>query len=257
MARLGPRGRTRRIPRFSTCHSNLDVLAHAGRGQCRYAEWRVSALFTCARWTLLGFLLALIVAFAALCVRLFPSISTLGALGLLPTLALPLASLALELAVLGGIPLGFALGVRALPPARLTLLLAVPAVLALAGLGLARQVDVREQSPGRVVTQLLTAAEQRCAAGEVGSIEVPVVKITRDCAKARLRGAAPIGKGTFVASELRPSDDLGELAFRDLELDVPLASSIARLHIQAGQARVHGLPPWGRPRGASLRVRVV
>ncbi len=216
----------------------------------------MSAFLSCARWTLLGFSAALAVAFAASLQRLFPSVSALGAVGLLPTLALPLASLALELAVLGGVPLGFALGVRR-APGRWRALLPIPAMIALAGLLLARQVDVKEESPGRVVARLLAAADQRCSAGGTDRVDVPIVKITRHCGTRELHGAAPLGKGTFSARELRPSDDLGELAFRNLELDVPLASGISRLRIQADQAVVRGLPPWGRPRTASVRLRFV
>jgi hypothetical protein len=122
----------------------------------------------------------------------------------------------------------------------------VPALVALLGLLVARQVDVRNDSPGSVVARLIAAARQRCATG-IKSVDVPVVNISVDCADGRVRGSAPLGKGTFVARDLRPSADLSELDFSELELSVPLASEISGLHIESRQAVVRGLSPWGRP----------
>src|SRR5688572_3619431 len=94
--------------------------------------FRLKVFGVCLRWTLLGLLLAVIVAFAGALERLFPSAPALAGVGLLRTLALPLASLALELGLLGGVALGFALGVAWARPAlrELGLLLVIPAVLA-------------------------------------------------------------------------------------------------------------------------------
>ncbi|HEV8245579.1 MAG TPA: hypothetical protein VGP93_07415, partial [Polyangiaceae bacterium] len=83
------------------------------------------------------------------------------------------------------------------------------------------------------------------------------VKISVECVDGRVRGSAPLGKGTFVARELRPSADLSALDFKELELSVPLSAGISGLHVEAQAAVVRGLSPWGRPRNSSLVLRVV
>jgi hypothetical protein len=203
----------------------------------------------CLRWTLLGLALAVVVAFAAALERLFPSAPALASVGLLRTLALPLASLAFELAALAGIPLGFALGVVRLRPALrgLALLLAIPALLAASMLLLSRQVDLKDDSPGDVVERLIAAAKQSCSPG-ADDVEVPIVKMKVRCGDRRLAGAAPIGKATFSAMELEAADDLSRLALTGFELALPARKELPGLRVQAGHARIRGLRPWGRSR---------
>lgn len=209
----------------------------------------LKALGLCLRWTLLGLLVAVLVAFAAALQRLFPAVSALAGLGLLRTLALPLASLALELAVLAGVPLGFALGaLRAAPRARqLLALLAVPALLAAGVLALSRQVDLKDESPGSVVERLISAARESCGSG-ARDVDVPIVKVRVRCSEGRLVGDAPVGRGTFSASELVPSADLSRLALSNFELSLAPGKTRPALRVHATQARIRGLRPWGRAR---------
>ena len=213
----------------------------------------MKAFAVCLRWTLLGLLLAVIVAFTAVLDQLFPSAPALAGLGLLRTLAKPLASLALELALLGGVPAGFAFGVVRVRPAlrELAFLLVIPALLSVIVLALSRQVDLKDDSPGNVVEGLIAAARQSCEAGGE-DVPVPIVNVTLRCSDGKLSGAAPVGKGTFKASELVPSADLSRLEISGFELSLPAGKSLPGLHVKAAEARVRGLRPWGRPRAEQV-----
>jgi hypothetical protein len=63
-----------------------------------------------------------------------------------------------------------------------------------------------------------------------------------------LAGVAPIGKGTFRAAQLVPSADLSRLELERFELSLPAGKTLPGLRVQAEQARVRGLQPWGRAR---------
>jgi len=139
--------------------------------------------------------------------------------------------------------------VRAAPSRRdLGLVLAIPAVVATVVLLLARQVDLQEESPGSVAQQLIAAARESCNAGGDSEVPVPIVKVSLRCRDGRLSGPAPFGKGTFAANELTPSADLSQFELDGFELSLAPGKSVPGLRIQAGEARIRGLRPWGRAR---------
>jgi hypothetical protein len=176
--------------------------------------------------------------------------------GLLPTLALPLVALGLELAVLGGLPLGFALGLPLERWRERLELLVVPALIGLGVLATAHRIDVAPESPGAVVNELIRAARESCDSG-VPSVELPVVHLNLNCKNGALSGSAPIGKGTFTARELEPSADLSRLGFEEIELFIPLGRTGTTLRVEAAEATVRGLRPWGRPHEVAGPMRIV
>jgi hypothetical protein len=70
-------------------------------------------------------------------------------------------------------------------------------------------------------------------------------------------GQSPgLGDARFRASSLRVTPDLRQLELRDVALDLPAKKGRIAAHIRATDARVSGLPPWGRPRHVSLVFRL-
>ena len=216
----------------------------------------MKAFRTCLRATLLGLAFGLVLSLGGAAYRLLPSAAAARSVGLLPTLALPLVSLGLELSVLGGLPLGFALGLsRERWRERLKLLI-VPALIALAVLTTANRIDVAPESPGAVVNELIRAARESCRSG-APRVDLPLVRLSLNCADGALSGTAPIGKGTFTARELEPSADLSRLGFEEMRLTVPLGRAGPTLRVEAAEATVRGLRPWGRPHEIAGPMRIV
>ena len=216
----------------------------------------MKALRISLRATLLGLAFGLVLSLAGAAYRLLPSAAAARNVGLLPTLALPLVALGLELSVLGGLPLGFALGLPFDRWRERLKVLVVPAIIALAVLGTANRIDVAPESPGAVVNELIRAARESCSSG-IPRVDLPVVRLSLNCADGALSGTAPIGKGTFTARELEPSADLSRLGFEEMRLTVPLGRTGTTLRVEAAEATVRGLRPWGRPHEIAGPMRIV
>ena len=178
----------------------------------------------------------------------------------------------LEAAFLIGLPAGTALGM-----ARMTGLGETRALMALGyspgqllrellpiGLGFVAifvgaqsLLDSGGNRPGQFARQLISEAKQGCADTKTPhSFWVPVVDVTWLCFgdTPRVTGAFPGagGKVWFTATELVPSDDLRTIELENLSLVARTESKKTRLRLRTKNARIAGLPSWGR--GQQLRA---
>jgi hypothetical protein len=181
-------------------------------------------------------------------------------LELLWPFARPLAATAVEIAFLLGIPVGLgAAAFQHLPRADGAPLLqvgagfsrvALPVIVALSAVSVAAAltVDPGTSRPGKLAAELVEQARRRCANPDAPTeIDVPLVKVRWQCSGSlpRVVGTAPIGRSaSFSASEIQLNEDLTRIRLRDLKLE---AGATPKLRIQAGDATIAGLHPWGRP----------
>lgn len=174
-----------------------------------------------------------------------------------------LLATALEVALVVGLPLGWALSfaisvdrgeVRALEalgtsPMRLVGMTAVPA-LGIAGLGAAVVLaGGRDASrPGRLAADLLAEARVACAEAPPRAIDVPLVGASWLC----FEGSPPIlfgrlgeGEGAipFTAAGVHIDDQLDELAFDDFRL---VATGPGSLRLQVANATIRGVSEAAR-----------
>jgi hypothetical protein len=102
-------------------------------------------------------------------------------------------------------------------------------------------------APGRLARSLVDQAKRSCEEKATPrAADVPFVGVTWLCfpprARPRLTGVLPGEAGAFTAADVTVSDDLRSLQFLDMEL---LFGS-GNIRVRAGEARIHGLSPWGR-----------
>jgi hypothetical protein len=209
-----------------------------------------------------------------------PSISW----GTLAPFAKSLAEVAVEVSLMMGLPMGWAMAAgrfvergefRALaalgesPFRTMTRLLpqAIPfvALLVFASTLLGRDAA----APGRVVNALLAEGRASCAPGETH--RVPFVSATWLCFSSpdgasapRLVGRAPLGGLLFSAEGARVSEDLRRLELSDAQLSLAPAVQDAsvptrRVRVHVGSLVLRGLAPWARASAlpASLRGGLV
>jgi hypothetical protein len=192
--------------------------------------------------------------------------------------AAALAAVALETAVLVGVPIGFAFGAavfvergeaRALmalgaSPLRLVASSHLRLVV-VAGLSFMSLVtcDVDARDPGRIAAQLIEQGKSSCE-GAVAprSAVVPMVGVTWLCFPGRpprVVGTLPkLGdRAWFTASELRPSEDLRTFGLEDLRLVTRARGSMPTVRLRVDRAVVSGLQPWGRPAKLPTPIRAL
>jgi len=193
-------------------------------------------------------------------------------------LSLPFARLlfgtAVEISLLLGLPLGVALGAatfvergeaRALSalgasPERLVASLVGPGLVIVAAY-VALASSSEPEPPGRFAGRLVAAGRASCAAPSATHrvVQVPLVSLTWLCLAGgpRLAGHVPgFGEKTwFTATDLRPTPELGSAALGDLRLTAQLGKRLLSLHVQ--DARLRGLPRWGKPPSLSGAARGV
>lgn len=178
---------------------------------------------------------------------------------------------AVEVAVLVGMPLGVALGAstfvergeaRALASLgvsveRLVLPLAAPGLVVVA-LYVAVASTADPEPPGRLAARLIAAGRMSCERGSASQrIDVPLVALTWLCLseRPRLAGRVPgLGdRAWFTASDLAPTAELGSVSLTDLRFAAQIGSHV--LTLRAEDAKVSGLPRWGRPLSLSGAAR--
>jgi hypothetical protein len=178
---------------------------------------------------------------------------------------------AVEVAVLVGMPLGVALGAstfvergeaRALAAlgasvARLVLPLAAPGLVTVA-LYVAVASTEDPEPPGRLAARLIAAGRATCEpGGPPQRVDVPLVSLTWLClsGQPKLAGRVPgLGdRAWFTAADVVPSAELGSVSLTDLRFVAQVGSRVLRLH--ARNARLIGLPRWGKPLSLSGAAR--
>jgi len=222
----------------------------------------------CVRAAAIALALILLAAFGAGMVRLLPwLLSAEVPLAVTIPFAKALSSVAVETALLAGLPAGFALGAavfvergeaRALmalgaSPLRLIVgCLPHVVLLASATFGALALCDVDASSPGRMAASLIKQGKSSCRdATSPRSALVPMVGVTWLCFPGqppRVTGKLPaIGnRAWFTAAELQPSPDLRTFELEDLRLVTRPEGGSPQLRLHTGRAHVAGLSPWGR-----------
>ncbi|HEY3235914.1 MAG TPA: hypothetical protein VGJ84_14450 [Polyangiaceae bacterium] len=174
-----------------------------------------------------------------------------------------LVAVAIETALLVGLPSGFAFGAGKFnergEARALFCLGATPAALALSGwrvllvLGAVIWIpsmawEPRADPPGRLAAQLIEGGQKSCTSVTAPrAVLVPLVGVTWLCFPGRaprvvgpLPGAA---RAWFSATALYPSDDLQRFELTDLRLATGTAPD---LQLVVHRATITGLPSWGR-----------
>lgn len=181
-----------------------------------------------------------------------------------------LGSVALETAIILGVPTGFALGTAAFvergearalqglgqSPVQLVLG-ALPWAVAGAVLVLGALValDVDATEPGQIARELVRRGRSSClATEEARAVKIPMVNLTWLCWPAqapRVSGPLPAAGGGiwFSAAELTASQDLREFELQDLRLALRGKGLFPETRVRVKNAHVTGLPAWGRPSG--------
>lgn len=190
-----------------------------------------------------------------------------------------LVGVALEAAVLVGVPSGMALGAvvfvergeaRALfcqgaSPALLAAR-ASPLLVALAFVAFVTSSGWQSgtDQPGRFARALVEQARQGCDATAARSISVPIVGVTWLCfdhAPPRIAGPVPNshGRAWFSARAISVDDDFTAFRAEDVFVGSTPTASKFRLALRAKVATVQGLPVWGQTTAlaATLRGAVV
>ena len=186
-----------------------------------------------------------------------------------------LAAVALETALLVGLPIGAGLAAAVLvergearalfavgaAPSRLVGESA-PALVAWALALIALSLVLRgDDAPGRFAAQLVQRGQQSCASAErPKSALVPLVGVTWLCfprRAPRVVGALPAsgGRAWFSAAALRPNSDLTSFELDDLVVVSAKQPGMVPLRLRVGQARMSGLASWARPASLSARQR--
>jgi hypothetical protein len=227
--------------------------------------------------TLLASAIIALVASGAGLVRLLPWLLAPGVpLRVSWPFAHALFSVAIETAVVVGLPVGFGWGgasfvdrgeSRALlslgqSPGKLVAR-STPYVLPLlvAGFALLITFDTDSSKPGRLARDLVAQARASCAtAHERRVVQVPLVGVTWLCGPdhaPRVAGSMPGTGGNvwFTASGLVPAEDLRSLELTGLELAFRASAHLPATRVRVSEAEVRGLPAWGRPPKLSSSVR--
>ncbi|MBN1610894.1 MAG: hypothetical protein JW940_29960 [Polyangiaceae bacterium] len=214
-----------------------------------------------------------VVATGAGVVRLLPWLSSpdVPLLVALP-FARALTAVAVETAVLIGVPVGFVVAAAILADrGELTALCALgarPLRIALGALptllvctvccsAASALIDPGAGVPGRFARDLVEQGRQSCAgATRPRAALVPMTSFTWLCHPGRapvLVGPVPKSRGRawLSARNAVPSDDLRRMDLERLELFVLPDGSKPAFRARASQARFEGLTPWGRPAGIS------
>ena len=223
----------------------------------------------CARLGLWAVGLVLVAATSAGLVRLLPwLLAEEVPLAVSAPFAQALAAVAVETAILVGLPLGFAGGAallvergeaRALHAlgASPTRLVAGtwPQALTFAAAALLSAVwfDVDASIPGRFAGRLIEQGQSSCvSAKRPKSVLVPMVGVTWLCFPGqppRVVGKLP-GAGDrawFTAASLDPSDDLRRFELRELMLVTRRPAGGPALRLRVRHAVLSGMSGWGRP----------
>ncbi len=191
--------------------------------------------------------------------------------GTLSPFAKSLAEVSVEVSLLMGLPVGWAIAagrfvergeLRALAalgesPARAARRLLVQAVPFAALLVMTSTLLGRDAAaPGRIVNALLAEGRGACAPGTTH--RVPFVSATWLCGAApsgqpapRLVGRAPLGGIVFTAEGALVSDDLRRIELSGAQLSLLTPSSetsraASHLRVRVGQLVLRGLSPWAR-----------
>ena len=231
----------------------------------------------CVRAATVALALIVLAALGAAMVRLLPwLLSAEVPLEVTMPFAKALSSVAVETALLAGLPMGFAVGAavfvergeaRALialgaSPLRLVAgCLPHVALLGTATFGALASCDTDASSPGRMAASLVNQGRSSCRdATSPRSALVPMVGVTWLCfpqQPPRVAGKLPtIGdRAWFTAAQLRPSPDLRTFELDDLRLVTRPEGASPQLRLHAGCAQVVGLNPWGRSAKLPIMAR--
>lgn len=216
----------------------------------------------------------LVLALAAGMVRLLPWVLAPDLpWGIVAPFARALAAVALETALLVGVPVGAALGSAALvergearalfalgaSPLRLSRDAAIP-LIAAAALSLVATLAWQPSAdrPGAFAQTLIQQGSNGCDRAGVQSVGVPIVGVTWLCfggaGAQRLAGPVPKtqGRAWYTAQTLDVSDDLSVFRAREVRLATRPEPDRPHLVLQVRTAAIHGMPAWGR--GAPLEV---
>ncbi len=232
----------------------------------------------CWRASLLAIGLVLAAALGAGVVRLLP---WLMAPEVPFRVALPfakaLAAVAVETALLVGLPVGFAVGASILvergeagallalgaSPRRLVLGSGFRLVaLSFAGYLACVAWGADSTNPGVFAGKLIEQGRQSCArTPKPRSVLVPMVGVSWLCfpdRAPRVTGALPgvrDGSAWFTAAGLRPSADLGSFHLADLRLSTRRRGTLPALTLHVQRADISGLSAWGHTDKLSVPVR--
>lgn len=192
--------------------------------------------------------------------------------------AFSLLLFALEIAVLFGVPIGVALGVRTLVergetrvyaslgygPYALLRRLRGPALSALLALMMISYFGGKQvEAPGKVLMQLVAESERACASADVrAAVPVPLLQAAWLCGPGQARmlvGRAPFGGVRYAAGTLRLSQDLRTLDLEDATFLMPFAKVSAKAVTLRGLPAILGasrVPPWSRALAFALAALV-
>lgn len=240
---------------------------HRPETKNRYTAVPMGPLTRVSIWFAVVCIAALfLVAAAGAAVRLLPWLLAPGVpFAVAVPFARALATRALEIAMLIGMPVGFGIAgarfvdrgeARALhaigvSPARMILQI-IPAAVALA-LSYVAIGGAPYESPGRFATALVQEGRDTCArVSDKRAVEVPLVGVTWLCfptARPVVTGRVPgMSAGTwFTATTLSPNDDLTRIDLSELRVAMRAQHGIGPFNIHAHSATIAGLPAWGRP----------
>jgi hypothetical protein len=178
-----------------------------------------------------------------------------------------LVAVALEAAVLVGVPVGVAVGTAVFVErgeARALLALGVPPhrvvasgwlvawLLALSGLGVSLATAGEADAPGRLARGLIEVGRKSCNEAQTPeAVLVPLVDVTWLCFPGRPpRVVAPLPgsrqRAWFSATELLPSPDLTTFHLRDLNIAGPRQTGMLEVRLHADRAKFAGFSPWVR-----------
>lgn len=178
----------------------------------------------------------------------------------------PLLSAAFEASLLVGVPsawllLFFELRRRSPRPRSGPILAAAALALVTFSAGGALVTDVGSRAPGQLAQELIDRARDACDTSPDRSVAVPLVRVSWVCPAGGpwvLSGkAAELGGAVFTATALRVSEDLRRFELENLELRLPPRAGRIGARVVAANAKIIGLPPWGRPRNFPLSARLV
>lgn len=234
----------------------------------------------CWRASLLAMALVLAAALSAGLVRLLPWLMAPEVpVGVALPFAKALAAVAVETALLVGVPTGFAAGASVLVErgeARALLSLGASPLrlvlgssgrlfaLALAGYLACVAWGADSANPGLFAEHLIQQGRRGCSGlGKPRSVLVPMVGVSWLCFPGRtprVTGALPgvkDGSVWFTATELHPSADLRSFHLADLRLSTRRCGSFPALALHVRRADVSGLSAWGHPDKLSVPVRAL
>lgn len=214
-------------------------------------------------------------------VRLLPWLSSPEVpLTVVMPFARALGAVAIETALIIGLPIGFglaaavltdrgelramsALGASPLDVVRSGWWVAASIVVVAAAAMLA--VDPGANVPGRLATALIEQGRRSCAKAKTPRIaRVPMTGLTWLCSPGRepiVAGPVPGARGRlwWAAHNVSASDDLSRMTLERLELFSLPRGKVPSVRARVARARFSGMAAWGRPSGlpAALRAAVV